>query len=176
MKNYSADEEVTVFRFMFPFLPATSPSVNIEDQFVEKNEITKPRVPRKSKKLKRGKTVKYHCSCCDFQSPYRNSVKTHQDREHKKEKCRVLMIGCVKCKEKKEHNRCGNSNGRKRNQNKSEDEIFLCNSCDYKSRFRQNVKSHQKLNHKDGDEESRVLKIGCQKCEKNIFHNVVDQI
>ena len=96
MKNYSADEEATVFQFMFPFLPATSPSVNIEDQFVEKNEITKPRVPRKSKKLKRGKTVKYHCSCCDFQSPYRNSVKTHQDREHKKEKCRVLMIGCVR--------------------------------------------------------------------------------
>ena len=193
MTQYSAAEEDTVFNLMFPFLTAKSSSenaVNIEDQHedfkiqpcmvrVEKlkriggsklNEKNKTLVPRKSKKWVGSKIVKYRCSCCDFKSPYRYNVKTHQDQEHEKQQCRVLTIGCIKCQGELEHRRCGNNNGRNRNQNKSKEERFLCSSCDYKSDSRQNVRSHQKVRHKDGEQDERVLKIGCQNCQQNISH------
>ena len=198
MTNYSAAEEASAFNLIFPFLQAKSPvnAVNIKDQLgndptngedfniqpcmvrLQKlkwiggsklNEKTKTKT-RKPKKWDRGPIVKYLCSSCDFQSLYRYSVKKHQEQDHKKQQCRVLMIGCVKCQEGQEHKRCGNNNGRNRGRNKSKDDRFLCNSCDYKSHYRQSVTSHQKLSHKDEGQVNKVLKIGCQNCEQNVSH------
>ena len=193
MANYSAAEEATVFQLIFPFLQPRPPSLNAENiedklkscptiyedsmihpctvdlkklKWIDGNEKTK----RTTRKPKKCKIEKYRCSSCDFQSAYKSSVKNHQEKEHKTRQCGVLMIGCIKCQKGQEHIRCGNHNGRKRNKYKSKDERFRCNSCEFKSHYKQSVKNHQKIKHRDTGQINRVLNIGCKNCEQNIPH------
>lgn len=198
MIDYSATEEATIFHLIFPFLKAKSPpesDLKIEHQpvtskdfkikpcevrierlkwggglKVNKKTKNKACLPHKSKKSESSKMVKFGCSRCDFKAPSKYNVKKHQEEDHQNQQCRVLFLGCVKCQAGLYHRRCMVNNSRNRNQNKSKDGRFLCNSCDYKSNYKQNVTSHQKVYHKDEEQNNRVLKIGCHSCEQNISH------
>ena len=48
---------------------------------------------------------------------------------------------------------------------------FSCNICEYTSFYKHLVAQHQKHQHRDRQQETKIKRIGCDKCEENIQHS-----
>merc|ERR1719300_37208 len=89
-------------------------------------------------------------------------MKYHQKTKHKDMECKIIRIGCSKCKLDIKHN-CllRKPIGVHR---------FSCKECDHKTSILQNMRYHQRKKHGNTNKDS-ITRIGCLKCQNDIEHN-----
>ena len=124
---------------------------------------------------------KFACSLCEFKSYYKHLVDYHQNRKHKNDTKKVLVIGCFDCENDVDHvhtnqfkcDKCDFAARRHRTLKDHEQEVHLeikryaCSLCDFKNFKRSSVLKHVQSNH---HEEAKILDI-----EVHDYQEIVDE-
>jgi len=130
--------------------------------------------------------VRYACEVCTYKVFFRQSIERHIEMNHKESGARYLLVGCLLCKEKKEHTKCKDFESRgtklmktrafrdeynepkrlgKRGfvRNSTKRHMRKCEQCPFESFEKQYFNSHIKLVHGPDADPSKIK--SCTTCE-----------
>ena len=144
------------------------------------------------------KEVRFSCSNCMCRSFFKQSIEFHVESHPKSDNAKLLLVGCIQCKENSDHKICETEAGRQRIRKegtgmtqKDLDPLVIhkrvtkdnqkqlipskkCiqTECDYKSTKQVYIKTHERLNHGNPAINKEDI-IKCTECE---FQNNIYQI
>ena len=110
---------------------------------------------------------RYSCNICEKTTYYKLTFINHQKTKHESKEFKIVKkIGCQKCDAETKHYCCTNrklerekSGGRRRILRKAPHELNKCDSCDFETYYRTNLKNHIEAVHKD------TKKFACKICD-----------
>ena len=128
----------------------------------------------------------YACDKCEKQTFTKQEMESHQKRTHKNIECKILRINCKNCQINVKHE-CLQT-----------EKDLQCNECDYSTKWAQQLYNHHDSKHlgllryncsicevkafhkitierhinqqHQKQNEAKILKIGCEECQKNTEH------
>ena len=143
--------------------------------------------------IKHLKIVRFICQDCNFKCYSKSRMRSHMQAKHKNESGKILRVGCEKCVNGADHEKCDNVKSRGgvgaqyscnecefksdfKSSIKAHTEIlhlgkmkFFCKECDYKCYFKPGIVKHMKRKH--NNENGKICRINCDKCVKREEHD-----